>query len=154
MLFRSLSRMRMRPESAVMVILPAFVLLALRHARAVDAGEPRAWRWGVALVALEALWAQVHPGFIIALAAWGAVWAPAVVTALRSPAAPTSRAALAHVAGVGVALVLTAGSGAHGFAILAQWRAHAGGDAVRHIGDMQAPPAAFFDPREIGRAHV
>lgn len=143
-----LSRLRLRPESAVMVILPAFALLALRHARALDLAEPRAWRWGAALVGLEVVWAQVHPSFAVAPVTWGALVLPSALAALRDRSAPASRATLAHLALIGAALALALATSAHGLGVFAQWRAHAGGDAVRHIGDMQAPPAAFFDPRE------
>jgi hypothetical protein len=131
-----------------MVLLPAFTLLTLRHVRALASGDVRAWRWGMALVAIEVLWVQVHPGFVIALSTWGVVVLPTAVAAFKNRESPASRTVLMHLAIVAVALVLGAGTGAHGFAVVTQWRIHAAGDAVRHIGDMQAPPASFFDPRE------
>jgi hypothetical protein len=143
-----LSRLRLRPESAVMVILPAFALLALRHARAIAAADAFAWRWGAAAVALEVVWAQVHPSFLIAPVTWGALMLPLAIHALRDRTTPDARRTLTHLAVISAALVLGLATSAHGFGIVTQWRLHAGGDAVRHIGDMQAPPAAFFDPRE------
>ncbi len=130
-----------RPESATMVLLPTF-MLAGRWCVEAPARRARLAR-GAALVAIELLWAQVHPTFILA---------PAVFVLIALPAAWRTRerdTALRDHALTAAALALGLGSSAFGAKVFHNVLSHARGDAVRHISDMVAPTWGFFHPLRL-----
>lgn len=127
-----------RPECASMVLLPAFMLAARAYA---DAPTQRArLGYGAAMVALELLWAQVHPTFVLA---------PAVFAVTALLGRPLDRAALRDHALVGATLALGLASSAFGLRVVHNVLAHAGGDAAQHITDMAAPTWGFFHPLKL-----
>jgi hypothetical protein len=130
------ARLRMRPQTAFLAILPVFVLLAQAYARAPAAGR---LRLAAGLLGLELFWAQLHGSFVLGPAlfaiAAGAAW-------LRDR---SSRAGLTH-AGV-LALLLAAGlTSAHGLGTVHYVLAHGAGDAALHIEDLHPPTWGSFDP--------
>ncbi len=125
-----------RPECASMVLLPAFMLAARAYADA----PARRLRLGAGLFALELLWAQVHPTFVLA---------PAVFVLTVLFGRPLDRASLRDHGLVAVALTVGLASSAFGLRVVHNVLAHAGGDAAQHITDMAAPTWAFFHPLRL-----
>ncbi len=125
-----------RPECAAMVLLPAFMLAARAYADA----PARRLRFGAALFALELLWAQVHPTFVLA---------PAVFAVTVLFGRPLDRASLRDHGLVAAALAAGLASSAFGLGVVHNVLAHAGGDAAQHITDMAAPTWAFFHPLRL-----
>jgi hypothetical protein len=126
-----LPRAHERPESLALCLLPLFVLRSL---------EGVADRWArLRLVALAALWMQVHATAILAPALYVACRLPAWRTADRRVRRDDALTALGLVAAL-----LT---GAHGAGVFSYAAQHAGGDAVLHITDMRPATLGFFDPR-------
>ena len=130
------SRVRLRPQTAFLVLLPTFLWLCQRYA---DAPRQARARLGAALVGLEVLWAQVHGSFVLGPAVFGLAVAPAW---LRRPAA---RDAALHAA-VGGALLLGWLSSAHGTGTFHYVVSHGAGDAALHVHDLHPPDWASFDP--------
>lgn len=130
------SRMRLRPQAAFMVLLPLFVLFAHRYEQASERARIRA---GVALVALEVLWAQLHGSFVLGPAILGLVIAPRL-WAERTQAAWRCHAVV--LLGVTAALFTSA----HGLETIGYVLAHSGGDAALHMQDMRPPSWASLDP--------
>ena len=124
-------RVHERPESLALCLLPVFVL------RCLEGGATARARVG--LVALAALWIQVHATAILA---------PALYVACRLPAwrtaDPRTRRDDALTALGLLAALLT---GAHGAGVFTYAAQHAGGDAVLHITDMRPVTLWLFDPR-------
>jgi uncharacterized membrane protein YccF (DUF307 family) len=135
----AMGRVRLRPEAVGVVLIPAFLLLALRYA---EADGKRRLRLGAALAVLEVLWAQLHGSFVLAPLLFAVGAAPAVV---RDRAVPERRSV--HLA---VAFALVAGlcTSAFGLDLAGYLAAHARGDAARHVDDMIAPTWAAFNPAE------
>ena len=123
-----------RPESATVVLLPTF-MLAGRWCVEAPTRRARLSR-GAVVVALELLWAQVHPTFILAPAVF-------VLTALAGAGRTRDHAPTA------AALALGLGSSAFGAKVFHNVLSHAHGDAVRHISDMVAPTWGFFHPLRL-----
>lgn len=134
-----MGRVRLRPEAAGVVLIPAFLLVALRYA---DAEGKQRVRFGAALVGLELLWAQLHGSFVLAPALFACVVAPAI---LRDRDAADRRNV--H-AGTAAALVVGLFTSAYGFGLPMYLAAHARGDAARHVDDMVATSWAAFNPGE------
>jgi hypothetical protein len=136
----AMGRVRLRPEAAGVLLIPAFLLVALAYA---EAEGRRRLRLGAALVALEILWAQLHGSFVLAPALFVCVAAPAL---WRDRAAPERRSGHAVIA---VALGLGLLTSAYGLGVFGYLAAHGRSDAARHIDDMAAPTWAAFDPTTV-----
>ncbi len=118
-------RLRERPESLVTALALATFLQLRRWAKHPD--RPQA---ALALGVVGVTWAQVHSTAVLLPAMCAIAFAPAL----------RSRESLRALGGRNLAalvlLALTPFTGATGFGLIAQLRAHAGGDAVEHIRDM------------------
>lgn len=127
-----LPRVHERPESLALCLLPLFVL----GCRTV--GPAVGWRARGGLIALAALWMQVHPTAVLAPAIFAACWLP------RWP----SSAPRARRDDVSTALGLVAAmfTGAHRLGVVGYVTGHVGGDATRHITDMRPVSFGYFDP--------
>lgn len=136
----AMGRVRLRPEAAGVVLIPAFLLIALRYA---EADEKRRLRLGMALAGVEILWAQIHGSFVLAPALFAAVAGPAVLRDRRD----ASRRQ-AHVV-TAAALALGLCTSAYGLDLPRYLAAHARGDAARHVEDLVAPTWAAFNPSEV-----
>lgn len=132
-----LLRLRLRPETAALVLLPAFLVLAYRYARS---SGPQRRRTGGILVALEILWAQVHGSFVIA----PVIWAILALGPARTDWKNLSERRT-HLS-VFAALILGLSTSAYGFGLLPYLLEHAGGDAPKHIIDFAPLRWADFAP--------
>ncbi len=132
-----LARLRERPESLALLLIPVAVLLARRFARA-DTPSTQL-RAGLPLAATEVFWAQVHPTFVLV---------PAITLAVLAPTwrSPSGRRSLRVHALLFIALTLGLLTSAHGLAFAHNIAVHVHGDAVAHLRDMAQPAWATFDP--------
>ncbi len=129
------TRLSDRPQSAALVLLPAFLLLAYVYR---DRARLRA-RAALGLAALALLWAQLHGSFVLApllllLVLAGEAHGPSLAERVRRHGPLL------------LALALAATTSAYGLGIGSYVLAHAGGDAVRHIEDMKRLSWASLSP--------
>jgi hypothetical protein len=132
-----LARLRERPESAALVLLP-LVIEQARRLPSLANGAALA-RTGAVLLGLELLWPQLHSTFVLVPAITAACLIPAVVKRPEHGRLGW-RAVLLFVLALGLL------SSAHGFGIVGQLRDHAESDAARHVLDMVDTPWAAFNP--------
>ncbi|RYE91248.1 MAG: hypothetical protein EOO75_09030, partial [Myxococcales bacterium] len=130
-----LQRLRARPETAGLLLLPAFMLLALRYREA--AGRSRLGL-ALALVGVEVVWAQCHGSFVLALPVFAVLAAPA---RLARPVSLTRRTDLATLA----LLTLGLGTSAYGFGLASYLHSHALGESKQSIHEMARPTLAHLD---------
>lgn len=129
------ARLRERPETAALALLPLFVLLSFRFAD--EADGRRRWRLGAALVGLQVLLAQIHPYFVFT----GPVFAIAAVPALlRVPGRRKS------IVGVGALLALGLLSSAEGPHIFTTLRTNAVSDITLYVVEAQDVSWDMFNP--------
>lgn len=129
------ARLRERPETAALALLPLFVLLAFRFADEPD-GRKRLRR-GAGLVALQILLAQIHPYFVLT----APVFAVAAVPPFwRHPERRAHFALFGALLGLGL---LTSAEGMHIFATL---RTNALGDIARHVLEARDITWEVFNP--------
>ena len=128
-----LSRILDRPETAVMALLPVFLLACERLGAAASARVRL--RLTVALVLLELLWAQLHPSFVLA---------PAIAFIVAGERLWRAERRLAIA--LGLALFVGLFSSALGAGFLRNVLAHASGDAVAHVIDMSPPTWSLANP--------
>lgn len=129
------SRTGERPEQAALALGALFLAASIRHAHSAVLSRTTT----LSLFVLALLWAQIHPTCVLVVPLFAL---PLCARWLRRDVG-SIRADLALL----VALALLPLSSAHGFGIYHYVLAHASGDAVAHITDMQRTPLSFFDPR-------
>lgn len=129
-------RLKLRPQTAAMILTPLFIAVSLRFTQ--SEGRRRAML-GVALCGIELLWAQLHGSFVMA---------PAVFAVL---AVTSQKRGRGDVLLFGALLGLLATS-AYGTDIASYLAAHGSGDAKEHIGDMSASDWSTFDPTKNASA--
>jgi hypothetical protein len=136
----ALARLRLRPQSAFIVILPIFIALSFA---VVEARERRARIKAIGgLVLLQLLWAQCHGSFVIGPAIF-------LIALLAGWPARSDRDRRTAWLVTLLALSLTLLSSAWGAHIAEYVLFHASGDAPRHIRDMQSPSWEVFNPRHV-----
>lgn len=130
------ARLRMRPQTAFLAILPGFVLLSQSYARAAPAERRRRV---AALIGLELVWAQVHGSFVLG---------PAIFAISAGSAWLRARDARALATHTGLfALLLAAGlTSAHGLDTPHFILSHGSGDAALHVEDLHPPTWDSFNP--------
>jgi hypothetical protein len=133
-----LLRLRLRPEAAALVLLPAFMVVTRR---ALDADGPRQRRLGVALWAMELLWAQLHGSFVLAPAVFAILAAPVILR-------PSTREARTIPLAILGALVVGLTTSAFGLHLGEYVFGHASGDGPRHIVDWTPLRWEDFAPRD------
>ncbi|HZS36847.1 MAG TPA: hypothetical protein VFF06_08475, partial [Polyangia bacterium] len=129
----TMSRMFVRPQLSYLILIPCFLILALRHFAA-----PTRWS-ALPLLGLQLLWAQLHGSFVLGLALF------AVVLAVEWRDVKEARIRRVHLA-VLLALLGVSLTNAYGARFLVYLVDHAGGDAVRHIDEMRPPSWAGLQP--------
>ena len=117
------SRLRLRPQSAFLVLLPLFMMTAQAFARA-RPGRRRLL--GAGLVGLELLWAQLHASFVLGPAIFALIAGPGLVRRWRAHA----RAGLPEL-GLFGALLAACATSAYGLAVVSAVRSHAMRAALR-----------------------
>lgn len=128
------ARLRERPETLSLLILPFFALLSLRFAD--EAERRRRLVLAAALLALEIVWAQVHPLFILALP----VFAVAALPALRA------RGRRLETLGLGALLLLGALTSADGLHIVETLRQNATGNVAEFVVEARDMTWERFNP--------
>lgn len=130
-------RISVRPELALLGLLPWYMLACESYARA---RGPRRMRLGLWLAGASVAWAQLHASFVLC----PAIYACYVV---RAPAgAPRSEL---RSDGLTFALLLAAQlSSPYGIHISELIASHAAGDAPRYIAEMARPTWSMLDPIE------
>lgn len=132
------ARLRERPETLSLLILPLFALLSFRFADEPD--RRRRWRLGAGVVALEVLWAQVHPLFVLAIPIYGVAVLPGLLARGRRGAALA----------VGALVVLGGLTSADGLHIVEALRQNAVGNVAEFVVEARdmtwerLNPAVFF----------
>jgi hypothetical protein len=122
-----------RPNLVFLTFLPWCCELARRYTLAVSSRERS--KLGLALVALELLWAQLHSSYAFGPLLFAAVVAEAWL--LRTSAQALSRAAIARAGAVLLGMLAALLTSTHGLGAFELSARHVGGDATRHIQDMQ-----------------
>lgn len=131
-----LSRIRERPETAAMVLLPLLVLFGHRLAAA---RTPRARAWAAAgALGVQLLYVQVHPSFLLG---------PVVVLVLAGPELAL-RGPHARRVGVALAAGFALAFATNVPALRAIWL-HTGGYAVANVTDMAPPTWANLNPTRM-----
>jgi hypothetical protein len=131
----AMSRMRLRPQAAALLLIPCFLLLLYRYR---ESDNPRRWLMGVALVAFEILWAQLHGSFVLV---------PALFAILVGLDTLVDRRGFWRQDGLVFASLIGGWfTSAHGLDVAAYISAHSSGYAAQHIAEMSAPTWSVFDP--------
>jgi hypothetical protein len=136
----AMARMRTRPETPATALLLATLVLTSLYLGA--SSTRRRWLFGAAIVATDLVWAQIHGSFVLAPALFVILVGPALAREARPEVRTTHLATLAG-------LVFTLLSTAYGLDLFAYLAAHAGGDATRHVSDMQATSFMTLDPMNV-----
>ena len=121
-------RIRLRPQAAFMVLVPATLWLSQVCAKA---NGRRRIQTMVSLVALEVIWAQLHGSFVLA---------PALVALGILRVRPIERSDLPLALGL-IGGLLTS---AYGVELIPYLLSHAGSDAAAHVTDMRRPELSLF----------
>jgi hypothetical protein len=125
-------RIRLRPQTAFMVLVPATLWLSQVCA---EANGRRRIKTVVGLVALEVVWAQLHGSFVLA---------PALVALGILRIRPIDRRDLPLALGLAIGMMTSA----YGLDLIPYLLSHAGSDAAAHVTDMRRPELSlFFNPR-------
>ena len=135
----AMARLRIRPQSAFLLLLPGFMLLLAKYEYAVGS---RRILLGASMVLLEVAWAQLHGSFVLAPAIT-VVWLAGPW--LKAGASPNRKTDLLLLLGLLAGLLASPA----GLDLVTYLLDHGGGDAKRHISEWVAPTWAAFQP---GRA--
>jgi hypothetical protein len=122
-----------RPNLVFLTLLPWCCELARRYTLAL--AERQRTRLGIALVALQLLWAQLHSSYAFGPLLFGAIVAEAWL--LGTSAQAPSRSAIARAGAVLLGMLGALLTSTHGLGAFELSARHVGGDATRHIHDMQ-----------------
>ncbi len=116
-------RLKERPETLALALTAVFLVACTSfHTK-------QTWQRGLIVLSLAVIWAQIHGTFVLAPILFAIEWVH-------------RRSSFRGTMALLVLLVLSLGSGPHGFDVADFIASHVSGDAVRHITDMRAPTAS------------
>lgn len=130
-----MARVRLRPQTVSMLLVPGFLLLLYRYC---EAEGRRRLLLGISLVGVEVAWAQLHGSFVLAPFLFAIV--VGIDTFKHRRESWPNDFILFQVLLIGLL------SSAHGLEIVSYITDHGSGFATQHIKEMTSPTWASFNP--------